>query len=130
MEFITIPLVVGIVTMGVYKLFELFVKKKERIMLIEKASENLDPALFQNQFQEPVKIFNRFSSGTLKVGCLLIGLGLGLLVGFTIMMVFKDFMYESVGRIDDLVYGASVLLFGGISLLVAFALEMKYANKK
>ena len=37
MDFITIaPLVVGTITLGIYKLFELFVCKKERIAMIEK----------------------------------------------------------------------------------------------
>ena len=35
MDFITIPLVVGTITLGIYKLFELFVCKKERIAMIE-----------------------------------------------------------------------------------------------
>ena len=30
MDFITIPLVVGTITLGIYKLFELFVCKKEQ----------------------------------------------------------------------------------------------------
>ena len=38
MDFITIPLVVGTITLGIYKLFELFVCKKERIVIIEKVS--------------------------------------------------------------------------------------------
>ena len=36
MDFITIPLTFGIVTYGIYKLFELFVCKKERLFLLEK----------------------------------------------------------------------------------------------
>ena len=35
MDFIMVPAVMTIITLGVYKLFELFVCKKERIMLIE-----------------------------------------------------------------------------------------------
>ena len=36
MDFITVPLIFGIVTYGIYKLFELFVCKKERLIIIEK----------------------------------------------------------------------------------------------
>ena len=39
MDFIMVPAVMTIITLGVYKLFELFVCKKERIMLIEKMDE-------------------------------------------------------------------------------------------
>lgn len=36
LDFITIPLVVGICVAGTYGLFELFARRKERITLIEK----------------------------------------------------------------------------------------------
>ncbi|MGF7140108.1 DUF6249 domain-containing protein [Roseimarinus sediminis] len=134
MDFITIPLVVGMITLGIYKLFELFVRKKERLMIIEKAGEKQDLNLLQNQLSRPVKVFNRFSSGSLKAGCLLLGVGVGLMVGFLItnfvpldnMNKGTDWqMRETIG----VVYGAAVLLFGGISLLLAFAIEMKYSRK-
>jgi hypothetical protein len=38
MDFITIPVVTAIVVFGFYKLIELFVRKKERILLIDKLS--------------------------------------------------------------------------------------------
>lgn len=41
MDFILVPLVVGIITLGIYKLFELFVCKKERIIMIEKLGDKL-----------------------------------------------------------------------------------------
>ena len=36
MDFISVPLVVGIVCAGIYGLFELFVRKRERLAIIEK----------------------------------------------------------------------------------------------
>lgn len=39
MDFITAPLIVGIITLGIYKLFELFACRRERITLIEKLGE-------------------------------------------------------------------------------------------
>lgn len=36
MDFIMVPTIMAIITLGIYKLFELFVCKKERLMLIEK----------------------------------------------------------------------------------------------
>ena len=38
MDFIMVPTIMAIITLGIYKLFELFVCKKERLMLIEKIS--------------------------------------------------------------------------------------------
>ena len=36
MDFITAPLVVGFICLGIYALFELFVRRKERLLIIEK----------------------------------------------------------------------------------------------
>ena len=48
MDFITIPLVVGTITLGIYKLFELFVCKKERIAMIEKLADKLNTVYFSS----------------------------------------------------------------------------------
>ena len=41
MDFISVPLVVGIVCAGIYGLFELFVRKRERLAIIEKIGDKL-----------------------------------------------------------------------------------------
>ncbi len=144
MDFITIPLVVGMITLGIYKLFELFVRKRERLTLIEKMSDKIEVATIENQFTFPAQTSIK-PFGSLKAGCLLIGIGLGLMVGFFIsMFAFGNYSLLSVsfipGAIDwdkvnqvkemvGIVYGASVFIFGGIGLLVAFLLEMKYTAK-
>lgn len=135
MDFITIPLVVGIVTLGIYKLFELFVRKKERLSIIEKIGEKFDASMIENKFSFPSKIFKNFSFGSLKAGCLLMGVGLGLLVGFAIC-ISTIRGYNLGGSIDwgvrdtaGIVYGASVLIFGGFGLIAAFIVEMKYSKK-
>jgi hypothetical protein len=61
------------------------------------------------------------------------GTGLGLLVGFIINTFLT---YQSSGNdwyqhnIAGTAYGASVLLFGGIGLLIAFVIEMKLTKNK
>ena len=83
MDFIMVPAVMTIITLGVYKLFELFVCKKERIMLIEKMDERgLLP-----QMDTPKLRGSSFSFSALKIGCLLAGMGLGLLLGYLICYV-------------------------------------------
>ena len=80
MDFIMVPAVMTIITLGIYKLFELFVCKKERIMLIEKMDERgLLP-----QMDTPKLRGSSFSFSALKIGCLLAGMGLGLLLGYLI----------------------------------------------
>ena len=119
MDFISIPLVVGIVCAGIYGLFELFVRKRDRLAIIEKIGDKLGlPNYMRN-----------FSFSSLKVGCLLAGIGLGLLVGFIInMCMATNYCYDDGwyrNEVAGTAYGASVLLFGGIGLIIAFVIELK-----
>ncbi len=133
MDFITIPLVVGMITLGIYKLFELFVCRKERLTMIEKIGSTFDASMVRNKFAFPEK--NPPVFGTLKIACLLLGIGLGLLSGFIISQSLG--LNESLNMNDNwhlresvgVIYGASVLLFGGLGLLVAFILELKFSKK-
>ena len=125
MDFITIPLVVGTITLGIYKLFELFVCKKERITMIE-INSNLSLNLNYSR--------SRFTFGSLKSGLLMLGIGLGLLVAFFICInSFPGYTASrnwDVERQASVVYGACVLLFGGAGLLAAFLIEMKIQKKE
>lgn len=129
-DFIMVPAVMTIITLGVYKLFELFVCKKERIMLIEKMDERgLLPRM-----DAPKLRGSSFSFSALKVGCLLAGMGIGLMLGYFIccntipdyFVAEKSWAYRET---TSLIYGACVLGFGGIGLIVAFIIELKL-NKK
>lgn len=131
MEFISIPLVIAIIALGIYKLFELFVCKKERIMLIEKMGEIETmpkfplPKFYGNDFS--------FSSSALKIGCLLAGMGLGLLVGYLICYTTIPGYIDGRGsnyETRSLIYGACVLLCGGAGLITAFITELKLNKKK
>ena len=113
MDFITAPLVVGFICLGIYALFELFVRRKERLLIIEKISERMDIADLGKRLSLPSYGLPRFSFSSLKTGCLLMGIGLGILVGFFCSA-----------------YGASVLLFGGLGLIVAFVIETNMKKKE
>ena len=136
LEFITIPLVVAMVTLGIYKLFELFVCKKERLTIIEKFGDKFNPSMFENKFSFPLNF--KFEGvgvfGTLKAACLLIGVGLGLLIGYFICLntaiIFKTGEQGIVYDAAREVYGACVLIFGGLGLLISFLVEMKYRREK
>ncbi len=135
MDFIMVPLIIGIITLGIYKLFELFVRKKERLFILEKIGDKFDASMIENKFSFPSKVFKNFSFGALKAGCLLVGVGLGLLVGFIICINTMNGYYigsenYEVKEIAGIVYGASVLIFGGLGLIIAFILEMKYSKNK
>lgn len=134
MDFLTAPLIVGIVFAAIYGLFELFVRRNERLAIIEKIGDKLDASAFEGKLGLPSYLGNRLSFSSLKAGCLLTGIGLGLLVGFIISTSFgasgfgfmnngwRDWYHSDV---SGTIYGASVLLFGGIGLLVSFVIEMK-----
>jgi hypothetical protein len=132
MDFISIPLVVGIVTLGIYKLFELFARRKELLTIINKMDNNLNPELLQANFL-PASKPNQ-SNNTLKVACLLLGVGLGLLVGFFIdFFGVNDMLADNswaARETKSIIYGSSVLLFGGLGLLIAFLLEQRIGKNK
>lgn len=114
---------VAIVFGVLYKLFELFACRKERMMLIEKLGDTLTPDdLKQGIAYSPVS----FSFGGLRWGCLLLGLGLGLITGF--------FIVDASGRDDynvtSTVYGACVLIGGGLGLIVSYLIELYQVRKK
>jgi hypothetical protein len=133
MDFIMAPAIVGIVTLGIYKMFELFARRKERLAMIEKIGAVVDPSTLGGLFISPANTNKNAAFGTLKIACLLLGVGLGLLVGFFIgYYYFGDYgnnyshdKSEAIG----IIYGASTLLFGGLGLLIAFLVEIKHTKE-
>lgn len=128
LDFIMVPAVVGIITLGIYKLFELFVRKKERLIIIDKIGDKLTPDILNGKIDFSTNI-PKFSFSALKFGCLFMGLGIGLLVAFAVHYNFADFV-ESSYQIKSAIYGSCVLLFGGLGLIIAFIIELKISNKK
>ena len=128
MDFIMVPAVMGIITLGIYKLFELFVRKKERLIIIDKIGDKLTPDILNGKIDFSTNI-PKFSSSALKFGCLFMGLGIGLLVAFAVHYNFADFV-ESSYQIRGAVYGSCVLLFGGLGLITAFIVELKLGKKR
>ena len=128
MDWIMIPLNCLIVFGTIYKVVELFVRKRERLMLISKLTEisNVD-----------FKGISLYSSGNkftaLRVGWLLLGVGMGFLLGFLINMMatYGKYAYDfnSVWPFHDhvagVVYIACICICGGIGLLLSYRAERK-----
>ena len=128
-----IPLVVGICVAGTYGLFELYARRKERLAIIEKVGEKLDASAFCER-DRLAGLFSKRSFSALKTGCLLTGAGLGLLVGFFLHIYILTADLQNVegwrwNNLVEMAYGASVLLFGGIGLIIAFVIELKMGKK-
>ena len=137
MDFITIPLIFGIVTYGIYKLFELFVCKKERLTIIDRMNfDSLSTAPLNNLF----KGYNTslpFSFSALKVGCLLIGLGLGIIMGIILFALnadaikaYGEITHHSTYSLAAMILSAGVLCMDGAGLLLTFIIEYKCNKKK
>ena len=123
MEELMIVANVAIVFGVIYKLFELFVGRKERMMLIEKLDDKLTPDMLRGGMSYHLA---SFSFSALRWGCLLSGLGVGLLAGFLIVYLANPLEYDTV----SIIYGASVLLGGGLGLLASYAVELRQRSKE
>jgi hypothetical protein len=135
MDFISVPVSLGIGFFTFYKLVELFARKKERIMIIERLSQinsaNLENLDISRIFGDGKKLNNKYIS--LRIGSLLMGLGAGLLIGIAIVtQVFGTAIpssYEATQSMS-IVYGASTLFFGGLGLIAGFIVEAKMSKKE
>ena len=135
-EAIMVPAVCSIFVVGFYKLFELFVCKKERLLIIENMGEKFTPNMLEHKLN--FSSIGKFSSSALKFGCLSMGLGLGLLIGYLICSTTLE-GYTNMGDVRlnynmretiSIIYGACILLFGGLGLLTAFLVELKINKNK
>lgn len=123
LDFITVPLVTFVVFYGIYSIFDLFVRRKERMEIIERMGDKLDSDLLKLSFG--FRQINKLSFSALKLGSLLCGIGLGLFIGSLFASMFEMKMY-----LENAFIGGSVLLFGGLGLIAAFVIELKMSNKK
>lgn len=121
-----IPLNCAIVFGCIYKVVELFVHKRERLMLISKITElsNVD-----------FKGINFYSSGNkftaLRIGWLLMGVGLGFFVGFFLNFITADgdletiYKWNYIEKIGGIIYVSCITFFGGIGLLISYYTERR-----
>ena len=82
-------------------------RHKEKMALFEKG---LDPKKFLN---------DQFMPQTLRAGMLLVGTG----VGFLIALLLDEYLLTSID--NPAIYGGSILLFGGLGLLIFYIINRK-----
>ena len=114
---VIIPVVLFLVIFGIFYLY-FSSRNKERLALIEKGA---DATIFFGPKRERPERSEASGKWILKVGVLAIGIALGVLVGAAL---------ESAGLDNDVAYPASIFLFGGIGLVVAYFLARKVNGNK
>ena len=133
MDWITAPLICAIIFGCIYKVVELFVRKRERLILINKITE-----ISNTDF----KGINLYSSGNkftgLRIGWLMLGVGCGFLFGFLINYTVTNGQYatnfDNVWRYHSvaggIVYVACICICGGIGLLMSYRAERNAEQPK
>ncbi|MDA3954406.1 MAG: hypothetical protein PF485_12230 [Bacteroidales bacterium] len=106
LEFL-IPIAMFIV---VYGIFHLYVRRKERLALIEKG--------------QTAAIFNSESnvSPSLKYGIFCIGIAIGFLLG--------EVLSQTTNIEEGIAYVSMIFLFGGISLVTYYFIARKHVRKE
>jgi hypothetical protein len=134
---ITAIFVVGSVILGIYKIFELFIRKKERALLIEKIPVFLNNNQLGDFVSLPGISFGKrdYGSWPLRISLLLIGVGMGCVIAFFIQYYLFDNTLRSVSDEGDIrrqieqsqfvLYFSFITIFGGLGLLAAYLIELK-----
>ncbi|MDR3061401.1 MAG: hypothetical protein LBU57_04735 [Dysgonamonadaceae bacterium] len=132
--------IVGIITLGIYRLFELFVRRKERLSIIDKLGEKISSEEIKGALSLPVfmKMDYSYSSWALRISLLMIGIGLGAIVAFIIQyQVIGDLLLQNTDweikrnlrGFQETIYFSCIAVFGGIGLLSAYLIEWKQRNR-
>lgn len=126
--------IMGFITLGIYKIFELFVRRNERISIIEKLS-NVDPETLKHRINFPMYRDESVGSWSIRIGLLLIGVGLGVIIATIVDMstalpVYDKgrMVYDSMDTVDVL-YPSCAAVFGGLGLVIAYFIEKKKDKK-
>jgi hypothetical protein len=125
--------IVGFVVLGIYKAIELLVRRKERLMFIEKFFANCSNKEIQGTLNMPDVSFGKQSGkfGSLKIALLLIGVGIGCLMTLlTIMWWDFETQCNSNPEIRSLTYFSHISIFGGMGLLISYLIESKRSKNK
>lgn len=124
-------LVTATVMLTLYKVLELYAKRKERNALIEKIDFTKDTTVNISQIigHRDYDIHKR----SVLWGCLLVGVGLGVLAAYLLTQCVG--LYHKNTELKDIyeqitaIYTSCVFVFGGIGLLVSYFINKKEQNK-
>ena len=127
--------VVSVMSFFTYKIFELYARRKERMAIIEKLSNGIDPQILKSQFSMPVYKDGNYGSWAIRIGLLLVGVGLGVVIAAIVDLLAvapsadnRELFYEFRNTISVL-YPACAAVFGGLGLVIAYFIENKNDKK-
>lgn len=131
MGYIAGILIVGILTYGFYSLCELFVRRKERMAIIEKITNGGSlPQIDLKHIPGLGSLTGNYTA--LSIGCLFVGVGVGLFLAFLIEVTCYDAV--AIRNLNErreafnIIYPTLALLFGGVGLIVSYVIEKKSLN--
>ena len=124
-----IPLNCAIIFGCIYKVVELFVHRRERLLLINKLTE------ISNVDFKGIQLYNSGNKFTaLRIGWLMLGIGIGFFLGFLLNLwvtlgdyvnAGKEGWWQYQDRVAGIVYVACICICGGIGLLLSYRAEYK-----
>ena len=123
--------VVGIIVLGIYKVIESLVRRRERLILVEKLEGEALAEFIRNGGLPSIELRKtglRF--GVLHFASALLGLGLGLVVSFSVSSALFLENFHDHRYMRELCEGGCVLLFTGLALVISFIIEYKLTHKK
>ncbi|WP_329904488.1 hypothetical protein [Porphyromonas pogonae] len=119
-------IIVGIIFYFIYKIFELYVRRNERMRMLDLSKDNPNLQISAENLWKSYKTsdFSATSSNNrwIRISALLMGVGLGAVVGFWLIISIRSYWVEYFGDryLDtDIILLASMMLFGGLSLLIS-----------
>jgi hypothetical protein len=123
-------IIVGIVFFSIYKIIELFVKQRERKLLIDKMSQ-VSPESLQSNINSlqttSNSIFQRNQFLPLRLGAVAIGVGFGWMLGGLLYEVQKQ-NYSNQWQDFDSTIIATIALCAGIALIIVYFIERRAAK--
>jgi len=108
-EEVLIPITMFAALFGVFYLY-ITARNKERLSMIEKGA---DASMFANK--------RKYYAMTLKLGMLLVGISLGILIG--------SFIDEYTTLPEEVGYFSMIFLFGGTALIINALMEKKESKE-
>lgn len=134
-EGVFVPL---IVFYFIFKIFELYVRRGERLRLIEKIDKidslNTLEGKINMDYSSLLSSNGGGRNGALKAGFLLLGMGVGLLVAFILAIAlqssFEELMNWRFTHTYKLLSGICIFIFGGLGLIIPAIILRKQEDSR